>query len=116
MQTRQLPSFNRDSPVHRPCFRSLQRTLGSTIWALRISQGLGAGIACTDDICGALSGAIMVIGLWYGGISADDNAAKEKTYAVVGEFLQEFKARNGSVACTGLLGHNLSDQQRVAEA
>jgi C_GCAxxG_C_C family probable redox protein len=47
--------------------------------ALRISQGFGAGIARTDGICGALSGAIMVIGLRYGGISADDNAAKEKT-------------------------------------
>jgi C_GCAxxG_C_C family probable redox protein len=46
--------------------------------ALRISQGFGAAIARTDDICGALSGAIMVIGLQYGGISADDNAAKEK--------------------------------------
>ena len=34
--------------------------------ALRISQGFGAGIAYTDDICGALSGAVMVIGLRYG--------------------------------------------------
>ena len=84
--------------------------------ALRISQGFGAGIARTDDICGALSGAIMVVGLRYGGIGADDNAAKEKTYAVIGKFLQEFKARNGSVACTGLLGYNLSDQQQVAGA
>jgi C_GCAxxG_C_C family probable redox protein len=30
---------------------------------LRISQGFGAGIAYADDICGALSGAIMVIRL-----------------------------------------------------
>jgi C_GCAxxG_C_C family probable redox protein len=69
--------------------------------ALRIAQGFGAGIARTDGICGAFSGAIMVIGLRYGGIRADDNAAREKTYAVVGEFLQEFKALNGSVACSG---------------
>ena len=40
-------------------------------------------IAYTDDICGALSGAIMVIGLRYGRIQAYDTAAKEKTYAVV---------------------------------
>ena len=57
----------------------------------------------------------MVIGLRYGGMSADDDAAKEKTYAVLGEFLQEFHARNGSVAYTGMLG-NLSDPQRVTEA
>ena len=68
--------------------------------ALRISLGFGAGITRTDDICGALSGAIMVIGLPYGGLSADDNAATEKTYAVVGKLLQEFKARNASATCT----------------
>jgi C_GCAxxG_C_C family probable redox protein len=84
--------------------------------ALRISQGFGAGIGRSDDICGALSGAIMVIGLRYGGISVDDNAAKEKTYTVVREFLQKFNALNGSVACTALLGYNLSDPQQVAEA
>lgn len=28
--------------------------------ALRISQGFGAGIAYTDNLCGAVSGAIMV--------------------------------------------------------
>jgi C_GCAxxG_C_C family probable redox protein len=83
--------------------------------ALRISQGFGAGIAYTDDTCGAVSGAIMVIGLRYGRIRADDIVAKEKTYAVVREFLREFKKRNGSVDCTGLLGYNLSDPQQVAE-
>ena len=83
--------------------------------ALRILQGFGAGIAYTDDTCGAVSGAIMVIGLRYGRIRADDIVAKEKTYAVVREFLREFKKRNGSVDCTGLLGYDLSDPQQVAE-
>ncbi|MGA2886019.1 MAG: C-GCAxxG-C-C family protein [Halobacteriota archaeon] len=83
--------------------------------ALRISQGFGAGLGYTDDICG-VSGAIMVIGLRYGRITAEDKAAKEKTYAVVGEFFKQFEQRNGSVECTGLLGCSLSDPQRVAEA
>jgi len=84
--------------------------------APRISQGFGAGMGRTDNICGSLSGAIMVIGLRYGGIRPDDNAAKEKTYAVVREFLQEFKTLNGSVACTDLLGYNLSDPKQFADA
>ena len=83
--------------------------------ALRISQGFGAGIAYTDDICGAISGAIIVIGLRYSRITAEDKTAKEKTYAVVGEFLKQFEQRNGSVKCTRLLGYNLSDPQQVAE-
>jgi len=83
--------------------------------ALRISQGFGAGIAYSDDICGAVSGAIMVIGLRYGRIKADDRAAKEKTYSVVAKFIREFKKSNGSVTCTGLLGYNLSDTEQAAE-
>jgi C_GCAxxG_C_C family probable redox protein len=84
--------------------------------ALRISQGFGAGIAYSDDICGAVSGAIMVVGLRYGRIRADDKTAKEKTYTVVGEFLRQFKQNNDSVECTRLLGYNLSDPQQIAEA
>jgi C_GCAxxG_C_C family probable redox protein len=79
--------------------------------ARRISHGFGAGIACTDKMCESFSAAIMVIGLRFGGIRADDVAAK-KTYAVVGEFLNEFKVHYGSVACTDLLGHNLLDPQQ----
>ncbi len=75
--------------------------------ARRISHGFGAGIARTDDTCGALSAAIMAIGLRYGGVKADESAAKEKTYAMVAEFLKEFKVHHGSLACTDLLGYNL---------
>jgi C_GCAxxG_C_C family probable redox protein len=84
--------------------------------ARRISQGFGAGMGRTDNICGSLSGAIMVIGLRYGGIRPDDSAAKEKTYAVVREFLQEFKTLHSSVACTDLCGYNLSDPKQYADA
>jgi len=84
--------------------------------AHRISQGFGAGMGRTDNICGSLSAAITVIGLRYGGIRPDDTAAKEKTYAVVREFLQEFKTLYGSVACTDLLGYNLSDPKQFADA
>jgi len=84
--------------------------------ALRISQGFGAGIGYSDDICGAVSGAIMVIGLRYGRTEAHDKTAKEKTYAEVAEFLKRFKQRNVSAECTKLIGYNLSDPQQVAQA
>ncbi len=84
--------------------------------ARRISQGFGSGMGRTDNICGSLSAAIMVIGLRYGGIRTYDFAQKEKTYAAVGEFLHEFKARYGSIACTDLLGYNLSDLHQFADA
>jgi C_GCAxxG_C_C family probable redox protein len=84
--------------------------------ALRISQGFSAGMSRTDNICGALSGAIMVIGLRYGSPRADDIEAKNKTFTAVAELLQKFKKLHDSVDCTDLLGYNLSDQQQLAEA
>ena len=76
--------------------------------AKKIGCGFGAGISKTGNICGAVSGAIMVIGLKYGKTIQGDNTATEKSRAVVREFMQEFTARYGSVNCTELLGYNLS--------
>ena len=85
--------------------------------ALKVSQGFGGGISHTDDICGAASGAVMVIGLRYGRTKAADIAAKDRTYAVVQEFLRQFAQRHGGKrTCTGLLGYNLSDPTQSAEA
>ena len=47
--------------------------------AKKISCGFGAGISKTGNICGAVSGAIMVIGLKFGKAKEGDEAATEKT-------------------------------------
>jgi C_GCAxxG_C_C family probable redox protein len=77
--------------------------------AKKIACGFGAGISKTGNICGAVSGAIMVIGLKYGKTDVGDDAATDKTRALVRQFIQEFTAKNGSVNCTDLLGYDLSD-------
>ena len=76
--------------------------------AKKISCGFGAGISKSGNICGAVSGAIMVIGLKYGKTKIGDDAATEKTRALTRQLIQEFAAKNGSVNCTELLGYNLS--------
>jgi C_GCAxxG_C_C family probable redox protein len=76
--------------------------------AKKIACGFGAGISRTGNICGAVSGAIMVIGLKYGKTSAGDEAATEKTRALTRQFIQEFTAKNGSINCTALLGYDMS--------
>lgn len=79
--------------------------------AKKIGCGFGAGISRTGNMCGAASGAIMVIGLKYGKTEAADDAATEMTRARVRQFIGEFTRKNGSVNCTELLGYNLSDPQ-----
>ena len=84
--------------------------------AKKIACGFGAGISKTGNICGAVSGAIMVIGLKYGKTIQGDDAATEKTRALVREFMQEFTERHGSVNCTELLGYNLSKPDEYEKA
>lgn len=83
---------------------------------LRLSCGLGGGMGHSGNTCGAVTGAIMVIGMKYGRVKTDDLPAKEKTYALVNEFMTEFLRRNHSVNCTELIGHNLSDPKELAAA
>jgi C_GCAxxG_C_C family probable redox protein len=84
--------------------------------AKKIACGFGAGISKTGNLCGAVSGAILVIGLKYGKTVADDEAATEKTRALVRQFIHEFKEKNGSVNCTDLLGYNLGNPEEFAQA
>lgn len=71
-----------------------------------LSQAFGAGMARRGEICGAVTGALMVIGLKYGKARAGDEPAKERTYALANAFLDRFRARHGSLRCKTLLGHH----------
>lgn len=84
--------------------------------ALKISGAFGGGMGHTGEVCGAVSGAFMVIGLKYGKSKADDNAAKEKTYALVQEFSKRFKAEFGSVNCKELLKYDIGIVEEMKKA
>lgn len=72
--------------------------------ALRIACAFGGGIARTGSTCGAVSGALIAIGLRYGRTRIEDEAAREKTYEVTREFLGRFRQEHGSDVCRELLG------------
>lgn len=84
--------------------------------ALKISQPFGGGIAHQGGICGAVSGAFLVIGLKYGRIEAEDLEAREKTYEKVLEFIDRFKGVNGSTICKELLGYDMSTPEGFQQA
>ncbi len=74
--------------------------------ALRVSAAFGGGIARTGGTCGALSGALMVLGLRYGAVQPDP-PAKERTYEIARQFVERFRDANGAVDCRDLLGHDM---------
>lgn len=75
--------------------------------AFRIGNGFGGGIARKQEICGAVSGAIMVIGLKYGKTQPDDMVSHEDTYKKVDYFYKSFIERNKSTNCREILGCDL---------
>jgi C_GCAxxG_C_C family probable redox protein len=82
----------------------------------RISSAFGSGIGRTDNICGAVSGAVMVLGLKFGARNASEKEAKTKASIIANEFIQEFKRRYGEVSCTRLVGYNLSIPSEMKKA
>ncbi|MDD5143860.1 C-GCAxxG-C-C family protein [Methanoregula sp.] len=84
--------------------------------AKKIACGFGGGLSKTGNLCGAVSGAIMVIGLKYGKCVEGDDAATGKTRALTRQFIAEFTKKNGSINCTELLGYNLSNPEEYAQA
>ncbi|NLO09511.1 MAG: C_GCAxxG_C_C family protein [Clostridiales bacterium] len=72
--------------------------------ALKIGNGFGGGIARKQEVCGAVSGAIMLIGLKHGKTQADDKVSHEKTYVMIEEFCSKFIERNKSINCYEILG------------
>jgi len=80
--------------------------------ALKISCGFGGGM-CQGEICGAVTGAVMALGLKYGQSDAEDIQAKGKTYEIVKEFSNRFKDINGSIICKDLLDFDLSKENAM---
>lgn len=84
--------------------------------ALKIAGSFGGGMGLIGETCGAVTGAIMLIGLKYGKVRVDDTAAKEKTYALVQEYKRQFVELNGSVRCKELLGYDISIPEEMSTA
>lgn len=74
--------------------------------ALKISSCFGGGMGRMREVCGAFSGALMVLGMKYGNIVGGDAKAKGENYAMVQRYAERFKEENGfdSIICRELLG------------
>ena len=71
--------------------------------ALKLASGFGSGMARRQEVCGALTGGLMVIGLKHGQAREDNMAAKEAAYRLSREMMERFQARFGSCLCRELL-------------
>jgi C_GCAxxG_C_C family probable redox protein len=68
----------------------------------KIASGFGGGIGRSGSVCGALSGAIMSIGMKYGRNIADDTKAYDKCVGKSRDCYVRFKKEFGSIFCNEL--------------
>jgi C_GCAxxG_C_C family probable redox protein len=71
--------------------------------ALKIACGLGAGMGRKEEVCGAVTGGILVLGMRHGRGSKDDRSAQERTYIKTRELMDQFSKKHGTVICRKLL-------------
>jgi len=83
--------------------------------ACRVAQTLGGGMSRLNQTCGAVTGALMVIGLKHAKTGAD-NKGKEQAMQFAQEFARRFRAKHGSLSCTELLGCDLSTKEGFSTA
>ena len=84
--------------------------------AMKIALGLGGGLGRCGEVCGAVNGACMVLGM-DSGDTADPYSKENRAaaYGRVKEFIRTFRARCGAVTCRDLIGYDIStDEGRAA--
>ena len=81
--------------------------------ALRLASPFGGGIARQGQVCGALTGALMVLGLQRGNSAPQ---GKDETYRISEEFVQAFQERYGAILCRELIGFDVSTPEGLQAA
>ncbi len=72
----------------------------------RIATPFGGGIGGRGEVCGAVTGSVMAIGLKYG--REEPSQPNQQAYALAREFCQRFEEETGHLSCRELTGMDIS--------
>ena len=78
--------------------------------ALKIGGCFGGGM-CVGEMCGSVTGALMVLGLKNGQCTTNDLKSRFHTNDLTNAMLERFKLENGSYICRDLLGYDLGIEE-----
>jgi len=77
----------------------------------RIATAFGGGMGRSGEVCGAVVGALMCIGIVHG--REEPEQSDVEAYALARSLLQAFRQEMGSIDCRELTGHDLSTPEGV---
>jgi len=73
----------------------------------RIGTGFAGGVGLHGEVCGALMGGVLIIGLLFGA-DLPDEEVKYAAYAKTMQFVERFKEANGATRCKDLIEIDLT--------
>lgn len=72
--------------------------------AAALSSGFGGGMGRMREVCGSVSGMVMLAGLITPATDPSIKVDRTRNYALVQEMAEDFRKLNGSIVCKELLG------------
>jgi C_GCAxxG_C_C family probable redox protein len=84
--------------------------------ALKVAGAFGGGMGHIGETCGAVTGALMLLGLKYGKTKAENTESNDRTYATVKEYTDMFKQKHGSIKCKDLIEFDISVKEELTKA
>jgi C_GCAxxG_C_C family probable redox protein len=77
----------------------------------QLASGFGGGIGHKGSICGALTGAVMAIGMKMGRTDPKDRKTLQKVYDKCQGFWSQFEKEFGNINCYNIIGIHLDNEE-----
>jgi C_GCAxxG_C_C family probable redox protein len=74
--------------------------------AMKLASSFGGGMGRLREVCGALTGLFMAVGVQYGSDDPSDQEAKTLLYQLIQDLAGQFRREFGSLLCRDLLQLN----------
>jgi C_GCAxxG_C_C family probable redox protein len=111
---RAVTVFNQNFNCAQAVFSAFAAQLGlDEHVALKLASPFGGGVARRGEICGAVTGALLVLGLAHG---ADAPAGKETIYRLSQEFMRQFEEIHSAILCRELVDCDVSTPEGWQQA
>ena len=81
--------------------------------ALKLASPFGGGVARQGNVCGAVTGALMALGLERGNATLE---TKDETSRLAEEYIKRFQELHGSILCRELTGFDISNPDGLQKA
>ena len=78
-------------------------------FSAKLASSFGGGMGRMREVCGAVSGMLMVAGLLYGYDTPGDDTVKKEHYQLVQYLAGKFREEAGSIVCREILKNPPSD-------